>query len=107
MQVPKGLKYMSLILTFEKSKADVFEKKVIGMLVRDYVIYFSKEIILNGTGVTFRFYCRPEQEAIISYNMGVYAQTMLDFQTKNRIESSSHVLPDGFPYSILIQEISE
>ena len=102
-KVPEGFIKMGIQLTFFQSSkvVEVFETKILKMLVRDFYIFYSKKV--NGDWVELSFYCRPKDEGEISYRMGCYAQTNLDHYTKEQFVNPTHTVAPNFPQSIEIK----
>lgn len=104
--VPKNFKKMQLELHLRNEHVNDLKMKVLFVLVRDYYIFFSEEpLYVNMT--KFNFYCRPNDEGLITYKLGCYAQCIFNFYTDKTFFKPSHVVPDGFPDSIQVQANQE
>lgn len=99
--IPAGFVKMKLRLMFKKEQVDIIENQLLKMLVRDFYIFYTKKDGIQDW-VYFYFYCKPDDETSIAYNLGIYAQTMLDFREKKDIKYAGHSVPTGFPGCIHI-----
>lgn len=101
--VPSGFVEMGLVLTFTHDEIDVWEKKILYFLVRDYYIFYSKIPKFDGKTFTeLRFYCRPQDEVSIAYRTGILYQ-MTRKCDKKYFDNAIHSVPDNFPKCIEIE----
>lgn len=107
-EIPDGFVRMKMSLTFNEGKEeDIIENQILRMLVRDYyVLYSKKRKFKDKQWIEFDFYSRPQDETMIAYRFGIYAEVMLfgnDPKAKERIELAAHGVPDGFPKCIRVK----
>jgi len=87
---------LSLLFLNNKKNIDAVENGALKMMVRDFYVFFVKRPD-QSKWIRYEFYCRKEDEAQIAYYLGIYLQTLLDYQTKEKIELAIHSVPTGFP----------
>lgn len=105
-RLPKQFKEMNLALHIPKKNLSIFENQVLRKLLMSYQIYYYKAFwaIKDTDGYIVYLFCRPEQEASIAYNLGIYCQTMFDYQSKETIQESKHILPEDFIKQISVNK---
>lgn len=106
-ELPTGFVKMNLSLMFkEGEQCDLLENEVLKMIVRDWYLLYSKKVEWENGGKKwwrYYFYCQPGKQEEIAYNMGIYSQEMLRFQSKKGIINAIHSVPDGFPKCIQVK----
>lgn len=106
-KLPRGFVKINLTLTFRDGKdCDILENQVLKMIVRDWYIFYTKKKEFNlkkNDWIRFEFYCQPGKQEEISYNIGIYMQTMLKFHDQKSIHNAIHRVPDDFPHCIRLQ----
>lgn len=103
-QPPVGFIKMGLSLLLNEKAVKVFEQHTLRMVLRDYYIFYTKEKKIAGL-IRVHLYCRDKDEACVAYNIGIYNQTMLDFQTKKKIIYSGHSIPKDYLKQIHIKDV--
>lgn len=102
--LPEGFKKMGLSLLLNASALKVFEQHTLRMILRDYYVFYTKEKKVAGL-VGVHLYSRPNDEACIAYHIGIYNQTMLNFQTKKKIIYANHSISKDYLKQYHINEI--
>lgn len=106
-EIPRGFVKMKLKLTLIPESADRIINDVLKMMVRDYYIFYHRKKPFDDPDYKLdeiEFYCRPQDETQIAYQIGIYAQTVNEHYTKEKIELASHRLPDDFPECISLSD---
>lgn len=98
--IPQGFVKMNLELTFNEDSVHTIENEVLRMMIRDYVVLYTKRMASDGR-IVFNFYCKMGQQEMIAYNLGIYAQVFLRLHIKHQM--SQHEVPEGFPECLMIQ----
>ena len=100
IKIPEGFKKTDVEITFSLNEFEIFKKHILRLLLRDYYVFYSSK--KYSCFYTICFYCKPSQESSLTYRLGCYNQTMLDFNTKDSIVNSDHVVDENYIESCLI-----
>ncbi len=93
--IPRGLKKSEFELTLHnKAEKNIFEKHILKMLLRDFVVMYSIEDYDSYFKVYF--YCYPNAELQLIYTLGCYNQSMFGYYKKSSITESSHALSKNY-----------
>ena len=94
MELPEGYEKMELELIMTPKELEIFKKHILRMLLRDFYIFYSVKQY-DGYCKLY-FYCNPMYEMSLTYRIGCYNQTMLNYYNEKEITKSDHVVSEDY-----------
>lgn len=98
-----GLIKMRLEIRLYNEHIEAMETKVLHSLVRDYHVFYSKKEAHVKDCKLFEFYCYPQYEVSVAYQLGCLSQAALVFFDDEYFARQIHRVPDGFPGCIQVE----